>query len=83
MKRFADLLELLALTPSRTRKIAALAQYFAEVPDPDRGLALAALTGEMDIRNGSGRDHCPHLAASWRGGLAAAERRRRHPQPDW
>ena len=51
MKRFADLLELLALTPSRTRKIAALAQYFAEVPDPDRGLALAALTGEMDIRN--------------------------------
>lgn len=51
MKRFADLLELLALTPSRTRKINALAQYFAEVPDPDRGLALAVLTGEMDIRN--------------------------------
>src|SRR5687768_10314963 len=51
MKRFADLLELLALTPSRTRKIAALAQYFKEVPDPDRGLALAVLTGEMDIRN--------------------------------
>jgi DNA ligase 1 len=51
MKRFADLLELLALTPSRTRKIDALAQYFREVPDPDRGLALAVLTGEMDIRN--------------------------------
>ncbi len=51
MKRFADLLELLALTPSRTRKIAALAQYFAEVPDPDRGLALAVLTGELDIAN--------------------------------
>ncbi len=51
MKRFAELLELLALTPSRTRKIAALAQYFAEVPDPDRGLALAVLTGEMDISN--------------------------------
>lgn len=51
MKRFADLLELLALTPSRSRKIAALAQYFAEVPDPDRGLALAALTGELDIGN--------------------------------
>ncbi|MBE7733074.1 cisplatin damage response ATP-dependent DNA ligase [Devosia faecipullorum] len=51
MKRFADLLELLALTPSRTRKIAALAQYFAEVEDPDRGLALAVLTGELDIAN--------------------------------
>ncbi|HWV21265.1 MAG TPA: cisplatin damage response ATP-dependent DNA ligase [Devosia sp.] len=51
MKRFADLLELLALTPSRTRKIEALKRYFAEVPDPDRGIALAVLTGEMDIRN--------------------------------
>jgi len=51
VKRFADLLELLALTPSRTRKIAALAQYFSEVPDPDRGLALAVLTGELDIVN--------------------------------
>lgn len=51
MKRFADLLELLALTPSRTRKLEALKRYFAEVPDPDRGIALAVLTGEMDIRN--------------------------------
>ncbi len=51
MKRFADLLELLALTPSRTRKLEALKRYFSEVPDPDRGIALAVLTGEMDIRN--------------------------------
>src|SRR5690606_29152288 len=51
MKRFAELLELLALTPSRTRKLEALKRYFSEVPDPDRGIALAVLTGEMDIRN--------------------------------
>jgi DNA ligase-1 len=51
MKRFADLLELLALTPSRTRKLEALKRYFSEVPDPDRGVALAVLTGELDIRN--------------------------------
>lgn len=51
MKRFADLLELLALTPSRNRKLEALKRYFSEVPDPDRGIALAVLTGEMDIRN--------------------------------
>lgn len=51
MKRFAELLELLALTPSRTRKMEALKRYFSEVPDPDRGIALAVLTGEMDIRN--------------------------------
>jgi DNA ligase-1 len=51
MKRFAQLLELLALTPSRTRKLAALTQYFREVPDPDRGYALAVLTGALSFRN--------------------------------
>ncbi len=51
MKRFAQLLELLALTPSRNRKLMALTQYFREVPDPDRGFALAVLTGAMTFRN--------------------------------
>jgi DNA ligase-1 len=51
MKRFAQLLELLALTPSRNRKLAALTQYFREVPDPDRGYALAVLTGALTFRN--------------------------------
>ena len=51
MKRFAQLLELLALTPSRTRKLAALTRYFREVPDPDRGYALAVLTGALSFRN--------------------------------
>ena len=36
MKEFAQLLELLALTPSRNRKIEALKDYFARTPDPDR-----------------------------------------------
>jgi DNA ligase-1 len=43
VKRFAQLLELLVLTPSRNRKIEALREYFATVPDPDRGFALAIL----------------------------------------
>ena len=51
MKRFAELLELLALTPSRNRKIAALSTYFREVPDPDRGYALAILTGALSFKN--------------------------------
>ena len=51
MKRFAQLLELLALTPSRNRKIEALAQYFAATPDPDRGYALAILTGALTFKN--------------------------------
>ena len=51
MKAFAQLLELLALTPSRNRKLEALAQYFATTPDPDRGLALALLTGALSFKN--------------------------------
>ena len=51
MKAFAQLLELLALTPSRNRKLEALAQYFATTPDPDRGLALAILTGALSFKN--------------------------------
>jgi len=51
MKPFAQLLELLALTPSRNRKIEALSDYFAQTPDPDRGFALAILIGAMSFKN--------------------------------
>mgnify|MGYP001253650453 CR=1 FL=1 len=51
MKRFAQLLELLALTPSRNRKIEALRDYFRATPDPDRGFALAILTGALTFKN--------------------------------
>ena len=51
MKKFAQLLELLALTPSRNRKIEAMTQYFAATPDPDRGYALAILTGALSFKN--------------------------------
>jgi DNA ligase-1 len=51
MRKFAQLLELLALTPSRNRKIEALTQYFASTPDPDRGYALAILTGALSFKN--------------------------------
>jgi DNA ligase-1 len=51
MKAFAQLLELLALTPSRNRKLEALTQYFKITPDPDRGIALAILTGALSFKN--------------------------------
>jgi DNA ligase-1 len=51
MKKFAQLLEVLALTPSRNRKIEAMTQYFAATPDPDRGYALAILTGALSFKN--------------------------------
>ncbi|MEY8828420.1 cisplatin damage response ATP-dependent DNA ligase [Sedimentitalea sp. XS_ASV28] len=50
MKRFARLLEQLAFSPQRTGKTRHLVQYFAAVPDPARGYALAALTGDLALR---------------------------------
>lgn len=47
MIAFADLLERLVFTPARNAKIALLRRYFATQPDPDRGMALAAITGEL------------------------------------
>ncbi len=47
MIAFADLLERLVFTPSRNAKIALLRRYFEAEPDPDRGIGLAAVTGEL------------------------------------
>ncbi len=47
MIAFADLLELLTLTPGRLAKVALLRRFFATEPDPDRGWGLAALSGEL------------------------------------
>ncbi|HYD17474.1 MAG TPA: cisplatin damage response ATP-dependent DNA ligase [Patescibacteria group bacterium] len=51
MKQFAELLENLLLTPSRNSKLAHMVRYFQSAPDPDRGYALAALTGELNLQN--------------------------------
>jgi len=49
MRAFAELLDRLVLTPSRNGKLRLLVDYFAAAPDPDRGLALAAITGDLNI----------------------------------
>lgn len=49
MKAFATLLDTLVYTTSRNRKLALIADYLRETPDPDRGWALGALTGELDF----------------------------------
>jgi DNA ligase-1 len=46
---FADLLERLLFTPSRNAKVALLRRYFLTQPDPDRGIGLAAITGELSF----------------------------------
>ena len=51
MKTFSSLLEKLLFTPSRNRKKSALKEYIANTPDPDRGYALAAITGDFKVKN--------------------------------
>jgi DNA ligase-1 len=49
MIAFAELLDRLTLTPGRLAKIALLKTFFAREADPDRGWALAALTGSLSF----------------------------------
>ena len=51
MNRFAALLDRLAYEPSRNAKLRLLTGYFRETPDPDRGYALAAITGALSFRH--------------------------------
>jgi DNA ligase-1 len=47
MRAFAELLDRLSLTGSRNAKLVLLRDYLRATPDPDRGWALAALTGDL------------------------------------
>ena len=51
MNRFAELLDRLSYTPGRNDKLALIVDYFRHVPDPDRGYALAAMTGTLDFKH--------------------------------
>ena len=51
MNRFAELLDRLSYEPGRNNKLRLITQYFREVPDPDRGYALAALTGTLSFKH--------------------------------
>lgn len=49
MEPFSALLDALVYTTSRNRKLALIAAYLRSAPDPDRGWALAGLTGGLDF----------------------------------
>ena len=51
MQAFAELLDRLVLTPSRNGKLRLIVSYFRSAPDPDRGYALGALTGDLDLKS--------------------------------
>ncbi len=50
MTPFARLLTGLVFTPSRNAKLRLLVRYFDAAPDPDRGWALAAISGGLALR---------------------------------
>ena len=49
MRAFAHLLDRLSLTSSRNAKLTLIADHLRQTPDPDRGYALAALTGALSF----------------------------------
>src|SRR6476619_547390 len=49
MNRFAALLDRLSYEPSRNGKLRLITDHFRTTPDPDRGYALAALTGALSF----------------------------------
>ncbi|WP_029557935.1 cisplatin damage response ATP-dependent DNA ligase [Xanthobacter sp. 91] len=51
MNRFAALLDRMSYEAGRNAKIRLMADYFRSTPDPERGLALAALTGALSFAN--------------------------------
>ncbi len=51
MNRFAQLIDRIGYEPRRNAKIRLMADYFRHTPDPERGFALAALTGALSFRH--------------------------------
>ena len=51
MNRFAALLDRLAYESGRNAKLRLLEDYFRATPDPERGYALAAITGALSFRH--------------------------------
>lgn len=51
MRAFAELLDRLVLTPQRNGKLRLLVDFFRATPDPDRGLALAAITRDLELQS--------------------------------
>jgi DNA ligase 1 len=49
MNRFAALLDRLAYEPARNNKLRLMTEYFRSTSDPERGWALAALTGALSF----------------------------------
>jgi DNA ligase-1 len=51
MQHFGELLDALSFQPARNEKLRLIVNYLHGTPDPDRGYAMAALTGALSLPN--------------------------------
>ena len=51
MNRFAHLLDRLGYEPGRNAKLRLITDYLRSTADPERGYALAALTGALSFKH--------------------------------
>ena len=80
MNRFAELLDRLAYEPGRNAKLRLMTDYFRTTPDPERGWALAALTGALSFPHAkAGSDPQPDRRAHRSGAVRAVLRLCRRP----
>jgi DNA ligase-1 len=49
MNRFANLIDRIAFEPGRNAKLRLITDYLRTTPDPERGWALAALSGALSF----------------------------------
>ena len=83
MNRFAELLDRLAYEPGRNDKLRLMTDYFRSTPDPDRGWALAALTGALVVpARQAGHDPRADRRAHRSGAVRAVLRLCRRPLRD-
>jgi DNA ligase-1 len=54
MNRFAELLDRLSYEPARNNKLRLIVNYLRKTEDPERGWALAALTGALTFKHAKG-----------------------------
>ncbi len=81
MNRFAELLDRLAYEPGRNNKLRLMTDYFrSTTPDPERGWALAALTGSLSFPHAkAGSDPQPDRRAHRSGAVRTVLRLCRRP----
>ena len=83
MEQFAALIDALVYTRSRNEKLRLIAEYLRATPDPDRGWALAALSGDLQRDLAILAEAAPGSRAAELASIRYAERRALESAARW